>query len=347
MTARWFRYQLNFKRPAGTSRGVMHYRNTWFIILEKDGKTGIGEAAMLSGLSADDHPGFEKSLDQLISLINRNEPIDKSWLNNLPSLRYGLETARISLETKTPWLPYPSEFTNGRRNIPINGLIWMGEPAFMKSQIKEKISQGFRCIKMKIGAIGFNEELSLLKMIRREFSGKELELRVDANGAFSPDKALEKLNRLAELNIHSIEQPIRAGQWEEMARLCENSPVPVALDEELIGINTPAEKQRLIETIRPAWLILKPALVGGFDAAEEWIGMAEKSGTGWWVTSALESNLGLNALAQWTAALDNPLPQGLGTGSLFTNNFRFPLFVRSGELCYNPSETPQWPPFEL
>jgi L-alanine-DL-glutamate epimerase-like enolase superfamily enzyme len=208
----------------------------------------------------------------------------------------------------------------------------MGSPNEMKQQIEEKLNAGFRCLKMKIGAIDFQQEYNILKKLRSTFSPKDLELRVDANGAFSASEAPSILEKLAELNIHSIEQPIKAGQWQEMAQICESTPLPVALDEELIGIDEPARKEQLLQTIRPQYIILKPSLTGGFKASEEWISAAENNNTGWWVTSALESNIGLNAIAQWTATLNNPMPQGLGTGQVFSNNTKSSLTIKIGEL---------------
>ena len=220
--------------------------------------------------------------------------------------------------------------------IPINGLIWMGDYQMMLEQIERKIETGFRCVKLKIGAIRFEEELALLRHIRAKLPAGKVELRVDANGAFTPAEAMEKLQRLAELEIHSIEQPIRAGQWEEMARLAAASPLPIALDEELIGHDTYEEKTRLLQTIRPRYIILKPSLHGGIHGCEEWIEIAGREGIGWWITSALESNIGLNSIAQWCATLSNPLPQGLGTGALFTDNIDLPLEVRGDCLWFNP-----------
>ena len=218
--------------------------------------------------------------------------------------------------------------------VAVDGLIWMGDFDTMLSRIEEKMAAGFRCIKLKIGAIGFEDELALLRHIRAHFSSREIELRVDANGAFSPADAMEKLKRLSELELHSIEQPIRAGQWEEMARLAADSPLPIALDEELIGCNTPEGKRKLLSAINPQYIVLKPSLHGGICGGNEWIAEAEKRHIGWWITSALESNIGLNAIAQWCATFDNPLPQGLGTGLLFTDNVEMPLEVRKDCLWF-------------
>jgi len=233
---------------------------------------------------------------------------------------------------------FDTDFTNGSYKIPINGLIWMGDKRYMFDQIKTKIAEGWSCIKMKIGAIDFQEELDLIKYIRSQFNVEELELRVDANGAFSPENALEKLKRLSDFHIHSIEQPIRAGQIEPMSVLCENTPIPIALDEELIGINRFDDKLALIKDIRPQYIILKPSLLGGWKASEEWIDIAKKYNTKYWATSALESNIGLNAIAQWTATLDKDLVHGLGTGQLFTNNFPSPLYANKGYLSYRKEE---------
>jgi L-alanine-DL-glutamate epimerase-like enolase superfamily enzyme len=212
----------------------------------------------------------------------------------------------------------------------------MGTPEFMKQQIRTKLDAGFRCIKMKIGAIDFETELGLLKEIRKEFSPEEVTLRVDANGAYSYQTALENLKRLSDLHIHSIEQPIEAGRWSEMAELCRQSPVPIGLDEELIGISSGKEMQKLVETIRPAYLILKPSLHGGLAGCEKWIELANKNNVGWWITSALESNIGLNAIAQWTFQQNIKMEQGLGTGQLFTNNFDSPLEISGDQLWFRP-----------
>jgi o-succinylbenzoate synthase len=340
MTATYKRYILDFERPSGTSRGVMTEKETWFILLEKDGKQGIGECGILRSLSIDDRPDYEEKLHWVCANIHLGE--DKLWENLLefPSIQFGLETAFRSLEAETPYLLFPSEFTNGMENISINGLVWMGDEAYMKEQIQDKIKQGFNCIKLKIGAIDFVYELDLLRFIRNNFTPQEIEIRVDANGAFSSEDALSKLNQLSEFKLHSIEQPIRASQHDSMAQLCKVSPLPIALDEELIGVFGYDKKEALLKKIQPQYIILKPSLAGGFRGCTEWITVAEKHNIGWWVTSALESNIGLNAIAQWTFLQNNPMPQGLGTGALYTNNFDSPLEVTNGELRYNPNV--QW-----
>ncbi|WP_324719405.1 o-succinylbenzoate synthase [Salinimicrobium sp. HB62] len=338
MNARYSKYILNFKRPSGTSRGVLTQKETWFLILERDGKTGIGECGILRSLSFDDRPDYEEKLKWVCENIALGE--EKLWeeLREFPSIQFGLEMAFRSLAANDPFVLFPSDFTRGEAAISINGLVWMGEEQFMKEQIIQKIEGGFRCIKLKIGAIDFETEIDLLKYIRREFTSEEIEIRVDANGAFSPAEALEKLKRLSELDLHSIEQPIKQGQAEEMARLCKASPLPIALDEELIGVTDVTEKKKLLQTIEPQYLIFKPSLIGGMKGTQEWIDLLEKRETHWWITSALESNVGLNAIAQFTYTLDNPMPQGLGTGGLYTNNFESPLQVSKGELRYNPSQ---------
>ena len=324
---------LHFKQPAGTSRGVYTTRRVWYLHLTSDsqpGREGIGECAPLPNLSCDDLPHYEQLLSSLCQEAAQSG-IDYERLRPYPSILFGLETAFRHFERGTASL-WDTPFSRGEQGIPINGLIWMGSYTQMLSQIEAKMQAGFRCIKLKIGAIHFEEELSLLKMIRRHFSAKEIELRVDANGAFSPAEALEKLKRLSELDLHSIEQPIRAGQWDSMARLSQLSPLPIALDEELIGVHSMSRKKELLETIHPQYIILKPSLHGGLRGSQEWIAAASQLGIGWWITSALESNIGLNAIAQWCATLHNPLPQGLGTGALFTDNIPMPLEVRGDEL---------------
>ncbi|PZW39099.1 o-succinylbenzoate synthase [Mesonia algae] len=339
MKATYHKHILNFKRPSGTSRGVLTTKETWYIIIEKEGKKGIGECGILRGLSIDDRPDYEEKLQWLCTHIEDDINSLFTELKEFPSILFGLEMALQSLDSKDPFVLFPSHFTDGKAGIPINGLIWMGEKSFMKEQIKEKIKQGFSCIKLKIGAIDFDAEMELLQYIRKEFSAKEIELRVDANGAFQPEDALEKLKRLSDLSLHSIEQPIRQGQYKEMAKLCKETPLPIALDEELIGVFNTSDKENLIEEIKPQYIILKPSLIGGFQGAKEWVNIAEKNQIGWWITSALESNIGLNAIAQFTYLQNNPMPQGLGTGSLFTNNIESPLQVKGENLNYNPQIT--------
>jgi len=341
-TARFKKHILQFKRPSGTSRGVLNTKETWFLILEQNTSIGIGECCMFKGLSVEDRPDFEEKLQWTCDHIDDGKERLLKELTEFPSIQIGLETAFRSLESKDPFQIFPSEFSSGNASIPINGLIWMGDKAYMKQQISEKLKHGFTCIKMKIGAIDFASEIELLKSIRSEFSPKEVELRVDANGAFSPSEALEKLKRLSDYKLHSIEQPIKQGQWEDMASLCETTPLPIALDEELIGVFSEEKKKQLLTTINPQYIILKPTLVGGFSGSDQWISMAVEREIGWWITSALESNVGLNAISQYTFTKNSKLPQGLGTGSLFTNNILSPLKVRNGSIKYDTNGT--WDP---
>lgn len=333
-TATYRKHILQFKIPAGTSRGALTTRETWFIILKEGNKTGIGECGMLRGLSIDDRPDYEEKLKWACESIDLGLETLYAQLTEFPSLQIGLETAFRSLQREDPFEIFPSQFSRGKVGIPINGLIWMGDKEFMKKQISEKLKSGFSCIKMKIGGIDFHTELDLLGSVRKEFSVTDIELRVDANGAFDPENALEKLHRLSELDLHSIEQPIKQGQWDEMARLCEVTPLPIALDEELIGVFTSEEKTKLLETIRPQFIVLKPTFIGGFKGSDHWISLVEDKGHDWWVTSALESNVGLNAISQYTFTKSSKLPQGLGTGSLYVNNIISPLKVRNGKLEY-------------
>jgi o-succinylbenzoate synthase len=335
MQANYFKYQLQFKQASGTSRGVLTYKDTWFIQLEQNSLKGIGECGMFKGLSIDDRADFETKLVWTCENIDLGLDELLAALIEFPSIQFGLEMAFQSLQQKDQFELFPSDFTKGKDSIAINGLIWMGDKSFMKQQIKDKLDAGFSCIKLKIGAIDFEKELELIKSIRNEFDSETIEIRVDANGAFNPDEALEKLKRLSDYNLHSIEQPIQQGQLHEMARLCADTPLPIALDEELIGVFSVTNKALLLQTIKPQYIILKPTLVGGFKGSQEWIDLAESNSIGWWVTSALESNIGLNAIAQWTYTLKSQLPQGLGTGGLFTNNIQAPLVVDSGQLFYD------------
>ena len=340
MKARFTPYVLNFKQASGTSRGVLRTKTSYFIHLATADGKGLGECGLLKGLSADDRPDYEQKLAEVCQTIENGAEV-RALISNLeewPSIQAGLEMALLDLKSQEHIL-YPSDFTLGKASQPINGLIWMGDEAFMKSQIEKRLAEGFSVLKMKIGAIDWATELKLLKSIRQSFSAQELELRVDANGAFSYQEVAPVLEALSHLKVHSIEQPLPKGQWQEMAALCANTPVPIALDEELIGVFGRQRKQDLLQTIGPQYIILKPSFLGGFAASEEWISWAEAQKIGWWTTSALESNYGLNAIAQWNFTLKNSLPSGLGTGSLFTNNFESPLEVKKGRLYFDPAET--------
>ncbi|MBU3927707.1 MAG: o-succinylbenzoate synthase [Bacteroidetes bacterium] len=342
LSARYFPYRLHFKFDAGTSRGVLKYKDSWFIeIWDNDAPEvkGMGECSLIQGLSPDRISDFEPKLKEVCYHINNLDERIHHSLIDFPAIRFGLETARLDLKTGGQKILFPSKFTNGEDSIPINGLIWMGKYHEMLNRIRIKIDTGFRCLKMKIGAIAFDEELKLIQFIRHEFPPDDLELRLDANGAFEPDGAMKKLEQLANYHIHSIEQPIRQRQWEAMAELCRKSPIPIALDEELIGIRSSSELSRMLQFIRPKYIIIKPSLIGGLTVANGFIQTAESNHVNWWVTSALESNIALNTIAQWVYTLKNPLPQGLGTGQLFSNNVDCPLRADQGRLYYQPERS--------
>ncbi|MFN0050063.1 MAG: o-succinylbenzoate synthase [Cytophagales bacterium] len=335
LKASWHKHILNLNFDARTSRGSLHSHSVYFIKLwhtESPEIVGVGEAAPLKDLSIDDRPDFEFYLNQFTSNLDF---WNDEHLSAFPSIRFALETAILDLQNGGKKMIYDTAFYRGESTISINGLVWMADKATMQKQIKAKIDAGFTTIKLKIGAIDFNDELDLLKSIRNNFSASEITIRVDANGAFSSTEAIEKLKMLSEYSLHSIEQPIKQGQVQEMAALCRQSPIPIALDEELIGIYYPEDKIQLLEAIQPPYIIIKPTLVGGLKAAKEWIEIAEKRNIEWWITSALESNIGLNAIAQFTSLFPNDLPQGLGTGSLYSNNIDSPLIVENGCLRYH------------
>lgn len=336
MKAHWKKYTLNFKDAAGTSRGILKTKDSYFLFLEDEGSQGVGECGILRGLSADDRPDYEEKLAELCQ--NLKEDSSKNWgdsLDEWPSIQAGLEMALLDLKSENHIL-FPSDFTDGFERQSINGLIWMGDLDFMKSQIRSKIEAGFLVLKMKIGAVGIEQEMQILREIREEYSPAELQLRVDANGAFNAKEALGILDELHQLGIHSIEQPIKAGNIKDMAHLCQNSAMPIALDEELIGVFKEEDKMNLLDEIKPRFIILKPSFLGGFKASEKWIDYAEDRGIGWWVTSALESNVGLSAIAQWNYQLYGHLASGLGTGGLYSNNFISPLETVRGTIQYNP-----------
>lgn len=332
-TAKFYPYTLNFKRPSGTSRGVLNTKETYFIEVFEDDKKGIGECALFRGLSFDDDDDYEAALEWTCRNINLSIDDLREELVNHPSIIFGVEQALFNLQHQGD-VYFPSDFTDGKDSIKINGLIWMGTSDYMKEQLEEKLSKGFSCIKLKIG-VDWNAEKQILKSLREQFPKDKIELRVDANGAFSPEQAKIVLQELAELHIHSIEQPIQAGNWKAMAELCHSTPTPIALDEELIGVLNYESKKTLIKEIKPQYIILKPALVGGFSGSDEWIQLAEQNNIGWWITSALESNIGLNAIAQYTYTKNNPMPQGLGTGGLFTNNFETNLHLEGERLWFD------------
>lgn len=334
ISARFIKHCLQFIKPAQTSRDTLLTKDTFYLILfdTKSGATGIGECSAIHGLSLDNPALYETVLHDLCTSGLETD------LANFPSIRFGLETALADLKNGGKKILFDNDFTNGQKSIPINGLIWIASREDMKMQLKQKIEAGFNCIKVKIGIADFKDEFEFLKNIRKEYPANDVTLRLDANGAYETNAVLEKLKKLSELNIHSIEQPIKAGHWDEMASICEKSPIPIALDEELVRISNFYQKQMLVSTLKPAYLVLKPSLLGGFASCKEWITLANASNIGWWITSALESNIGLNAIAQWTANFDIHIPQGLGTGSLYSNNIASPLEMRGGALFYRVDE---------
>lgn len=330
MQASFQSYTLNFITPGGTSRGVLHTKETFILTIEKDGKKAVGECALFRGLSSDDVPSYEEKLQWLCEHIHLPQKELLESLRDFPSIAIGYEQALLNLEHGAD-LYFPSDFTLGKDSIPINGLIWMGDRAYMEKQIKEKLSSGFHCLKLKIGT-DWPVEHEVLKSLRKTFPETELELRVDANGAFSFEEAKRVLDKLNALEVHSIEQPIKAGNRPQMAELCRETPVPIALDEEVIGINTLSAKKELLEVIQPQYVIFKPSLSGGFQGTDEWISICTLLGIQWWITSALESNIGLNAIAQYTYTKNITRPQGLGTGGVFSNNFPSSLQLKGDRL---------------
>ena len=326
---------LHFKQPAGTSRGVYTTRKIWLVHLSDGQRTGVGECAPLPDLSCDalSDAQYEAILNRYCDELCQKGEIDYDALRDYPSMLFGLETALLNLQNGDRL--FDTAFSRGEVGIPINGLVWMGNHDEMLHRMEEKLEKGFRCVKLKIGAIDFGQEVDLIKRIRSRFSFHEVELRLDANGAFPYHEALYKLELLSQYNIHSIEQPIKQGQWAYMAELCRESPLPIALDEELIGVNDPEMKRHMLNMIKPRYIILKPSLHGGMMGCCEWIDIAHDMGIGSWITSALESNIGLNAIAQFASSVygdDITMPQGLGTGQLFTDNIDMGLDIRGDKL---------------
>ncbi len=324
----------------------MRQKDTYYIRLadsESDNICGLGEAGLFRGLSCDDRPDYEQKLAEVCENIDRYAA-RPSLLADWQSIRFAVETAVRDLSNGGRRIICPSPWTAGKETIVINGLVWMGDSNLMRERIATKLAEGFGCVKIKIGGINFDDEVGLLRFIRQEAPG--IQLRLDANGAFTPANALDRLNRLAEFDIHSLEQPIKAGQWTEMRNICQSSPIPIALDEELIGITTKARKEMMLDEIRPQFIVLKPTLTGGIESSEEWIRLAGERGCGWWVTSALESNIGLNTIAQWTATLDSKMAQGLGTGQLYDNNIPSPLTLHGERLSYSPEDEWEIPPLQ-
>jgi L-alanine-DL-glutamate epimerase-like enolase superfamily enzyme len=333
MKLRFTKKTFIFKRPSGTSRGILTEKHAWFLEVWNDENPeiiGLGECSIIPGLSPD-FESFESYENKLQELCTDPSIVLSNW----PSIKFGLEAALLDLKNDGKRIYFDNNFTRGDRKLPINGLVWMGDESFMRQQIEQKLKEGFTTIKMKIGAIDFETEIKLLKSIRDRFGKDQITLRVDLGGRRIIKKAMDKLAVLASLDIHSIEQPIRQGQWKEMHQLCVQTPLPIALDEELIGVNDTSEKIKLLDTIQPQYIILKPSLHGGISGTQEWIQLAEERNIPWWMTSALESNIGLDAICQLAAEYDNTLPQGLGTGSLYTNNIEGDLEVINGFILKN------------
>lgn len=340
--ARFSKKTFQFKTPSGTSRGILTEKHAWFVELwntENPSCIGLGECSIIPGLSPDfvDFKTYEKKIAACCEDFSLQR-LNLANLKEFPSILFGFETALLDLQMGGKQLLFPTDFTDGKRQIPINGLIWMGEESFMLEQVEQKIAEGFSCIKMKVGAIDFEKEIKLLAKIRARFSPDKMILRVDANGAFSLEESYENLKRLAELEIHSIEQPLKAGNTKEMAQLCKENILPIALDEELIGVHEIQAKMDLLDEVQPQYIILKPSLHGSFVGCKEWISIAEARAIPWWMTSALESNVGLNAIAQFTACFDNPLHQGLGTGSLYVQNTESQLRLEQGMMSFQRNE---------
>jgi o-succinylbenzoate synthase len=344
---------LAFHVEAGTSRGVLTKKNSYYFQISEPGKSdfvGLGEAGPLFGLSPeykeDALEDFKKAIKRLPSELPSRISEVPDWISNIPfeqpSYRFAAEMAILDYLNQGNGIYFQSRFTGQQAPVPINGLIWMGTKDYMQQQIEAKLAEGLTCLKLKIGAIDFESELELIRSIREAHSEKEMTIRLDANGAFSSKEAASKLDRLAHFGIHSIEQPIKAGQWHEMANLCKNSAIPIALDEELIGIKDPFE---LLDFIQPSYIILKPSFLGGFGATMDWIKQADELKIAWWITSALESNIGLQAIAQFTGQFINLIPQGLGTGLLYSNNLASGLNTQQGNIYFDPT-FPRENPFQ-
>jgi O-succinylbenzoate synthase len=333
--ARYIHYPLYFSRPAVTSRGVLHRKECWFIVLAGErGETGIGEVSFVPGLSVEDPDDLEIRLDHICKLISRGEMDPGRSLPSLPGIRFALEVALQDIEKGGTRILNPSAFTEGVAGIPTNGLVWMGDRDYMLEQIRDKIERGFRVLKIKVGHHELAEEIRLLGWIREEYGSSDLEIRLDANGAWKPEEVPGLLGKLAPFRIHSIEQPVAAGQPDAMAAICEDPPIPIALDEELIGVRTGVQRRELLRKIRPQYIVLKPGLLGGLSASADWISASREQETAWWITSALESNIGLNAIAQWTFQLGTSMPQGVGTGQLYSNNIPSPLRMEGDSIWY-------------
>lgn len=333
-----FRHRLEFKIPGGTSRGVLRHKDSWLIQISKNDKHGIGECSIIEGLSPESPQIVTDFFEEIPQYLEKGKDFLLQRYTEAPAVQFAIEMAFSGLESRHPLLHFDTPVINGHQTIPINGLIWMGDIESMMTQLEQKVNLGFSCIKIKVGAIDFESECGFLHRIRTRYHSSDIELRLDANGAFQTEDVMSKLSEISKYDIHSIEQPIAPGQWDEMATLCKTSPIPIALDEELIGINSKEDKENLIQQIHPQYIIIKPSLVGGWQGSDQWVSIAEKHDIGWWATSALESNIGLNAIAQWVSTKQSSMPQGLGTGGLFTNNIRTPLYLRGQNMGFDPNK---------
>jgi O-succinylbenzoate synthase len=335
MKASFTSYKIPFKNPILTSRGGMNHKYGYFITIENGGIKGIGECSIIKGLSRDNLDTLPDILGYVCDKIEHWELIKKDIFKTHPAIVFAVESALLDLKNGGRKILFESAFTNQLQPIPINGLVWMADEKKMSHEINEKYEKGFRCIKLKVGAIDFEAECRLLSKIRSEFDKDKIEIRVDANGAFAPNIVRERLLRLAEFDIHSIEQPISTNQWKLMAALCNEKIIAIALDEELIAVMEEDKMEELLDTINPQYIILKPSLIGGLTIADKWIAFAQKRNIDWWATSALETNIGLNAISQWVAHKDVSTTQGLGTGELYQKNIASPLYIDRGQLFYN------------
>ena len=329
------RHRLEFKIPGGTSRGVLRHKDSWLIQISTGDRHGIGECSIIVGLSPESPQVVQNIFEEIPQYLEKGKEFLLQRYTKAPAVQFAIEMAFSGLDSHHPLLHFDTQFVHHQQMIPINGLIWMGDIENMMAQLEQKINLGFSCIKIKVGTIDFESECDFLHRIRKRYHSSDIELRLDANGAFQPEDAMQKLSRLSEYKIHSIEQPIAPGQWDEMATLCKSTPIPIALDEELIGVKSESDKENVIQHINPQYIIIKPSLVGGWQGADQWVSIAEKHAVGWWATSALESNIGLNAIAQWVSTKQISMPHGLGTGGLFTNNIDTPLYLRGQNMGFD------------
>ena len=329
------RHRLEFKIPGGTSRGVLRHKDSWLIQISTGDRYGIGECSIIEGLSPESPQVVQNIFEEIPQYLEKGKEFLLQRYTKAPAVQFAIEMAFSGLDSHHPLLHFDTQFVHHQQMIPINGLIWMGDIENMMAQLEQKVNLGFSCIKIKVGAIDFESECDFLHRIRKRYHSSDIELRLDANGAFQPEDAMQKLSRLSEYKIHSIEQPIAPSQWDEMATLCKSTPIPIALDEELIGVKSESDKENVIQHINPQYIIIKPSLVGGWQGADQWVSIAEKHAVGWWATSALESNIGLNAIAQWVSTKQISMPQGLGTGGLFTNNIDTPLYLRGQNMGFD------------